>query len=147
MAPTALTASAVAMNELVGTITSSPGPISRARSASASASVPEETPTATVGLAVGGELALERLDGLSEGERAPLGDCAHRAHQLLEQLGVGEVEPRERDRAPARLHRPARGCGGAQHATLIGALTLVDGAEPSRLSSCLRALRPRWCRP
>ena len=45
-APTALTASAVAMKELVGTITSSPLPISSARSASASASVPEETPIA-----------------------------------------------------------------------------------------------------
>ena len=46
VAPTALTASAVAMKELVGTMTSSPGPMPSARSASSSASVPEETPTA-----------------------------------------------------------------------------------------------------
>src|SRR5271154_7100561 len=46
LAPRRLTASAVAMNELAGTTTSSPGPMSRARNASASASVPEETPTA-----------------------------------------------------------------------------------------------------
>src|SRR3954471_22730678 len=45
-APTSVTASAVAMNELAGTITSSPGPIRSARSASARASVPEATPTA-----------------------------------------------------------------------------------------------------
>ena len=45
VAPTQLTASAVAMNEFVGTMTSSPGPISSARSASEIASVPEETPT------------------------------------------------------------------------------------------------------
>ena len=45
VAPTQLTASAVAMNEFAGTITSSPGPISSARSASEIASVPEETPT------------------------------------------------------------------------------------------------------
>ena len=45
-APTRLTASAVAMNELAGTTTSSPGPTSSARRASTSASVPEETPTA-----------------------------------------------------------------------------------------------------
>ena len=85
------------MNELAGTITSSPGPISSARSASASASVPEETPDREVGLAVGGELALERLDVLAERERAVLGDFAHGLHQLLEQLRVGVVEPRERD--------------------------------------------------
>ena len=46
VAPAQLTASAVAMNEFVGTITSSPAPISSARSASEIASVPDETPTA-----------------------------------------------------------------------------------------------------
>jgi hypothetical protein len=46
VAPIQLTASAVAMNELVGTSTSSPGPMPRARSASEIASVPLETPTA-----------------------------------------------------------------------------------------------------
>ena len=46
VAPARLTASAEAMNEFVGTMTSSPAPMSRARSASASASVPEERPTA-----------------------------------------------------------------------------------------------------
>ena len=39
-------ASPLAIIEMAGTITSSPGPISSARSASTSASVPEETPTA-----------------------------------------------------------------------------------------------------
>ena len=50
-----------------------------------------------VGLAVGRELLLEGLDGLAEREGAPLGDGAHGAQQLLEQLGVGEVEPCERN--------------------------------------------------
>ena len=47
MAPTRVTASAVAMNEFVGTMTSSPGPISIARRVSARASVPEDTPIAS----------------------------------------------------------------------------------------------------
>ena len=46
VAPTQLTASAVAMKEFDGTMTSSPGPMSIARSAREMASVPEETPTA-----------------------------------------------------------------------------------------------------
>src|SRR3954471_8125011 len=46
VAPIQLTASAVAMNEFAGTITSSPGPISSARRASEIASVPDETLTA-----------------------------------------------------------------------------------------------------
>ena len=101
-APTALTASAVAMNELAGTITSSPGPISSARSASASASVPEETPDREVGLAVGGELVLECLHVSPERERALLGDFTHRPHQLLQQLRIGAVHARERDLRGAR---------------------------------------------
>ena len=44
-APTATTASAVAMNVLRGTITSSPGPIPRPARISSSASVPLATPT------------------------------------------------------------------------------------------------------
>ena len=47
VAPTRLTASAVAMNEFAGTMTSSPAPMPSARSESTSASVPEETPTAS----------------------------------------------------------------------------------------------------
>ncbi len=96
MAPTAQTASAVAMKELAGTITSSPGPTSSARRASASASVPEETPTAKSALAVVGEVALERLDVVAERERSALGDFAHSPQQLLQQRGVGAVHARER---------------------------------------------------
>ena len=45
IARTPSTASAVAMKVLTGTITSSPSPISRARSVSSKAEVPEDTPT------------------------------------------------------------------------------------------------------
>ncbi len=62
VAPTQLTASAVAMNEFVGTITSSPGPMPSARSASEIASVPERDADRVIGLAVGGELGLEGLE-------------------------------------------------------------------------------------
>ena len=47
-APTAHTASAVATKVLVGTITSSPGPIPRPARISSSASVPFATPTHAV---------------------------------------------------------------------------------------------------
>jgi hypothetical protein len=46
VAPARLTASAVAMNEFVGTMTSSPRPMRSALSARTIASVPEDTPTA-----------------------------------------------------------------------------------------------------
>ena len=46
LAPARLTASAVAMNVLAGTMTSSPAPTPTAISANASASVPEPTPIA-----------------------------------------------------------------------------------------------------
>ena len=46
VAPARLTASAEAMKEFVGTITSSPAPMPSARSASTIASVPDDTPTA-----------------------------------------------------------------------------------------------------
>ena len=125
VAPTALTASAVAMKEFDGTITSSPGPISSARSASASASVPEETPTANSRLAVVGELLLEALDGLPEGERAALGHAPDQREQLLEQGRVGEVQAGEWNRGGARF----LSCGIAvQH---VFSEPAVEGAQPS----------------
>ena len=87
------------MNEFVGTITSSPGPISSARSASEIASVPEETPTAYAGPAVGGELGLEGLELGAHREGARAGDALDDLEQLLEQDRVGLVEAGDRDRA------------------------------------------------
>ncbi len=67
-APTALTASAVAMNELAGTITSSPGPISNARKASAKNLGARGHPYGERRLTVSGEVALERLHVLAQCE-------------------------------------------------------------------------------
>ncbi len=50
-----------------------------------------------VGLAVGGELALKGLDGLPERKCPALGHVANCPHQLLEQVGVREVQSRERN--------------------------------------------------
>ena len=60
VAPTSVTASAVATNEFAGTRASSPGPISSARKARIRASVPEETATACRGAAVAGPFGFKR---------------------------------------------------------------------------------------
>ena len=78
VAPTQLTASAVAMNEFDGTMTSSPGPMSSARSASEMASVPDETPTENAVPQYVGELALEGLELGAHREGALAGDARRR---------------------------------------------------------------------
>ena len=101
MAPTALTASAVAMKVLVGTITSSPGPMPSARRASSRAVGAGGDADRVLGLAVGGELALEGLDLGAEGEGGVAGDPLDHLEQLRDQLRVGGVEADEGDAAPS----------------------------------------------
>ena len=62
VAPARLTASAVAMNEFDGTMTSSPAPMSSALSASDDRLGAGGDADGVVGLAVGGELGLEGLE-------------------------------------------------------------------------------------
>ena len=97
VAPTALTASAVAMKELVGTMTSSPGPISRAaqgelKGGGAGGDADRELATAPVG-----ELALELFDRRPEGEGRASGDVGDGRHQLAHQRLVTVVETDEGD--------------------------------------------------
>ena len=76
VAPRRAIDSAVAKNVNAGQITSSPGPISSASSASTSASVPFATPIVSLDAEVLGRLALERLDLGPEDEAAACRGCA-----------------------------------------------------------------------
>ncbi len=89
-----------------------------------------------VGLAVVGELALERLDVVAERERAVLGDFADRPQQLLEQRGVGVVHTRERHLRP----RGTGSCVATWWWTVSDILfspptATVAGAASNRISS------------
>ena len=72
----------VATQVLAAVITSSPGPIPRARNASASASVPEFTPTQCRDAAVGRELGLEPLERRPADEPAALQDDRERVLEV-----------------------------------------------------------------
>ena len=85
------------MNEFAGTMTSSPGPMPSARSASDDRLGAGGDADRVVGLAVGGELGLEGLELVAHRERAGRGDAGDDLEQLLEQRGVGRVEPEQRD--------------------------------------------------
>ena len=94
VAPTRVTASAVAMNELAGTSTSSPGPTSSARSASTRASVPEETPIAC-GAPQNRAKSSSKPSTASPSVKAERLGRREPVHQLLEQLGVCGIELHE----------------------------------------------------
>ena len=126
-----------------GTITSSPGPMPSARRASSRAAVPEETPTACVGLALGRRTRLSKSSTCgAEGEGARRGDARDLCQQLLEQLRVVAVEADEGDRQlrrqrPSNAWRSRRDC---QHRGGRGGVARWS-------SSAWSARRPRWCRP
>jgi hypothetical protein len=89
-APARAMVPAVAKNVKGEVITSSPAPISRAISASSSASVPEETPMPG-GPAIGGDLSLERAHVLAQDEvltGAHLVDDRHHFRANLRKLSL-----------------------------------------------------------
>ena len=116
VAPARLTASAVAMNEFVGTMTSSPGPML------------ERAQREHERLGAGGDAdgvrrsrSRRRTRASKASSSAPIvkapvrGDARDDLEQLLEQRGVGLVEPGDRDRrssAGRGVMRPRRDLGG-----------------------------------
>ncbi len=97
---------AVAKNEYVVVTTSSPGPIPSAIIAASSASVPEDTVTASGDLEVLRKLALERIDLRAEDEALTVADPRDGGENLLPErqvlgLEIQQWHPRHRP----RLHR------------------------------------------
>ena len=90
------------------------------------------------GLAVLGELGLERLELGAHGEGARVRDAADDLEQLLEQRGVGLVEPGDRDAVQCLL------CSRCHYAAI---LVLTVGAQSRSVRTARSAPRPRWCRP
>ena len=91
VAPTRLTASAVAMNELAGTMTSSPRPDAQRAQREHERLGARGDADRVLGLAVGGEVVLERLD-VGPSVKAPCSATLRDdPEQLLEQLRVGVV--------------------------------------------------------
>ena len=124
MAPTRVTASAVAMNELAGTMTSSPGPIPFALQGQREGVRPGGHPDCLPRAAVGSEFLLEGRDLVAERERRLGRHPLDRRHQLLEERGIAVVEQHERD----------RGFRSGVDAISTGAVTTKEratGAPPS----------------
>ena len=90
IAPHAMTASPVNAAVKAGTITSSPGPMSSARSASVIASVPLPTPTANRAPHADGELGLECFDLRTEHEPAALDHAGDRRRSRSRRLHQDE---------------------------------------------------------
>ena len=87
---------AVAKNEKVLVMTSSPGPMPSAISATRSASVPDDTPMASADAERGGELALERLDFRPLDEPLAVADARDRGEDLVAQRPVLRLEVEQR---------------------------------------------------
>ena len=97
---------AVAKNEYVVVTTSSPGPIPSAIIAASSASVPEDTVTASGDLEVLRKLALERIDLRAEDEALTVADPRDGGENLLPERQVLRLEIQQRHpRHRPRLHR------------------------------------------
>ena len=103
VAPSRLTQPAVAKNEYVGVMTSSPGPMPSAISATSSASVPDETPIAWSTSSCVGELALERVDLGAEDEPLAVADARDGREDLVAD---------RRGTAPCRSSSGTRDLGG-----------------------------------
>ena len=92
------TASAVAMNVIDGTTTSSPGPTPRARNASARASVPEPTPAASGTPWAAANARSKRVELGPLDERAGAHDPVEGRVEVGPDRGVEAGEVQERDR-------------------------------------------------
>ena len=123
-APARLTASAVAMNVLAGTITRSPGRTPSARSASTSASVPEETATQCPTSQAAANSASKAADLLASHERTRVQEAAPGGQDLLAQRRVlrPQVEP----------GNGGRRSGDGRHAATSSGVCRDTGAPPVR---------------
>ena len=99
VAPSRLTQPAVAKNENVGVMTSSPGPMPSAISATSNASVPDDTAMACSTSMQLGQLAFERVDFRPEDEPLAVADARDGREDLVADRRVlrGEVEQRDGD--------------------------------------------------
>ena len=98
VAPSRAMHPAVAKNEYVLVMTSSPGPMPSAISTASSASVPDDTAIASPALEGRGQLALERLDLRAHDESLAVADAGDRGEDLVAKRPVLRVEVEERDR-------------------------------------------------
>ena len=83
-------------------MTSSPGPMPSAISATSSASVPDDTPIASRHAEVRGQLALERLDLRAEDEALAVADARDRREDLVADRPVLRLEIEQRHRRAGR---------------------------------------------
>ena len=93
-------------------MTSSPGPMPSAISATSSASVPDDTPTAWPHAEGGRELALERLDFRAADEPLAVADAGDRGKDLVAQRTILLLQIEKRD---------VHGRGVDQRVTISGA--------------------------
>ena len=142
VAPTRETQPAVAKNEKVGVITSSPGPIPSAISAASSASVPDERADGVPHAEQAGEIRFEPLDLGTADEPLAVADPGDRREDLVPKGPVLRLQIEQRDHA--------RGVSGGRFqarpraANRCGRRT--DGPARSRVCSarspCLRRHTP-----
>ena len=101
--------------------------------------MPEETPIAYFGPALGGELLLEVGDLGAEREGGVAADPLDHFHQLGEELGVGGVEADEGDAAGA-------GRGGREGGQGLGVQLIAPGCSVSRkrAAASLRERTPNF---
>ena len=137
VAPARLTASAVAMNELAGTMTSSPGPTPSACRARTIASVPEETPTAC-GASNAEASSASKRSSASPIVKAPVAAIrATTSSSSATSAGSSLSSRRSGIRSSCRV--------GHAHAARRG--RDVWGPDSISASCSCSARRPRWCRP
>ena len=105
---------AVAKNEYVLVMTSSPGPTPSAIRATSSASVPEDTPMAWRDADGRGQLALERLHLGAEDEPLAVADARDRGQRL-----VADLAPLPRKIEKRHGHRRRRLCVGPTVLALV----------------------------
>ena len=130
VAPRRETTPAVAKNENVGVITSSPGPMPSAISATSSASVPDDSPTACGTPRYSADLALETVDFGTADEALAVADARDRGQDLLPQgpvlpLQIERVGPDHVTRAGTisgapQSGRSLRSSGGMRRAARAG---------------------------
>ena len=120
---------AVAKNVNGVVMTSSPGPQSRARSASSSASVPFAQPTAILRVRQLGDRRLQLLHGGAEDEQLRVDDLHHRGNDFIADRGVLRAQIEQGDRhCRDRKSVIAHGVRAAGHSRLPRAPAKLIGS-------------------
>ena len=128
VAPSRLTQPAVAKNEYVGVMTSSPGPMPSAISATSSASVPDDTATASGDLERAPQARARALDLRAEDEALAVADPRDGGENLLPERQVLRLEIQQwHPRHRPRLHRITIS-GAPQNGRSLSGLTGAFGS-------------------